>query len=69
MKEASKDKKESEDVDVEDLVKRCMTSVRKAITLEPKGHKHWNLLGLIAMEKSPPDFPLAQHSFIRYRVR
>ncbi|XP_019852271.1 PREDICTED: tetratricopeptide repeat protein 37-like isoform X2 [Amphimedon queenslandica] len=38
--------------------------IKNAITLSPRGHTHWNALGVIAMHSILKDYALAQHSFI-----
>uniref|UniRef100_A0A6P7G2Q1 Tetratricopeptide repeat protein 37 n=1 Tax=Diabrotica virgifera virgifera TaxID=50390 RepID=A0A6P7G2Q1_DIAVI len=51
--------------DKEMLLSYAMTAAKHCATSNPKYWQHWNLLGNIAMEKTPPDYALAQHYFIK----
>ena len=42
---------------------KCMSAIKKAISLEPSNHGHWNAMGVFAMSMSQEDFALAQHCF------
>lgn len=42
---------------------KAVLAAKKAIALDPKGHAHWNLLGVLAFKSE--NFALAQHAFIK----
>ena len=47
----------------DDLDSKAVLAVKKAIALDPKGHSHWNLLGVLAFKTEK--YALAQHAFIK----
>ena len=44
---------------------KCMSAIKKAISLEPSNHGHWNAMGVFAMSLSREDYALAQHCFLK----
>ncbi|TRY80081.1 hypothetical protein TCAL_09328 [Tigriopus californicus] len=54
---------EMEGQGVPDVRQKAMISIRRAITLEPSGHSHWNVCGVLALRDE--NYALAQHAFIR----
>ncbi|KAH9524909.1 Tetratricopeptide repeat protein 37 [Bulinus truncatus] len=47
------------------LLDRATQSIKKAVNLEPKDWRHWNVLGVIACCKASHKPALAQHCFIK----
>eukprot|EP00095_Tigriopus_kingsejongensis_P006860 maker-scaffold176_size284796-snap-gene-1.23 protein:Tk06860 transcript:maker-scaffold176_size284796-snap-gene-1.23-mRNA-1 annotation:"conserved hypothetical protein" len=45
------------------LRQRATVAIKKAIKLQPKGHSHWSLFGVVALKAE--NYALAQHAFIR----
>ncbi|XP_050293501.1 tetratricopeptide repeat protein 37 isoform X2 [Anthonomus grandis grandis] len=47
------------------LLECALSAAHHCTTLNPENWLHWNLLGNVAMLKDPPNYALAQHSFIK----
>ncbi|XP_012943920.1 tetratricopeptide repeat protein 37 isoform X2 [Aplysia californica] len=47
------------------VLQRAKQAVRKALSLEPKDWRHWNILGVLACCKEDENLGLAQHCFIK----
>jgi tetratricopeptide (TPR) repeat protein len=52
-------------VAAEDLRHKALSAMKRALSLEPKSHLHWNAMGVLAFRTGEAYFGLAQHAFIK----